>query len=223
MRLLVIAIALVAAPVAAQTPGPASFRVYEKGVAVGTIDMSLTRTDDGWRLQGSSRIAGQVPVNIPNLDLYYDRSWSGRFMTMDMKTPDNAIVHVAVVGTTTRTDVVRATVARSQSHSVSPDTIFLPDRAYGAYEAVAIRLSALPAGIDLPLFVAPLGETRAQIEAVVTERVATNKGPITVKHYSLTEIRERPTPVEIWVDRGRLLRVDIPRAAISVVRTDVQR
>jgi hypothetical protein len=217
----VLAIALVAAPVAAQTPGPASFRVYEKGVPVGTIEMSLTRTDEGWRLQGSSRIAGQIPVNIPNLDLYYDRSWSGRFMTMDMKAPDEAVVHVAVVGTTTRTDVVRATAARSQSHSVSPDTIFLPDRAYGAYEAVATRLSSLPAGIDLPLFVAPLGETRGQIEAVVTERVMTTRGAITVKHYSVTEIRERPTRVEIWVDRGRLLKLELPRAAIIVVRSDV--
>jgi hypothetical protein len=63
-------------------------------------------------------------------------------------------------GTTTRTDVVRSTEARFRSHSVSPDTIFLPERAYGAYEAVAIRLSQ---GVsdDLPIFVVPIGETRA--------------------------------------------------------------
>src|SRR5688500_14432456 len=206
---------------AAQTPGRATFRVYEKGALVGAVDMTLSSTDDGWRLQGSSRIAGSVPVDIPNLDLHYDKSWNGRFMTLEMKAPDDAIVHVAVVGSVTRTDVVRSTEARFRSSSVSPDTIFLADRAYGAYEAVAIRLSGLAAGADVPLFVAPLGETRGQVEAVVTERVMTDAGPIMAKHYSMTEIRERPTPVEIWVDRGRLLRVDLPRAAISVVRSDV--
>jgi hypothetical protein len=59
------------------------------------------------------------------------------------------------------------------------------------------------------------------VEAVVSERVMTDKGPIMARHYTLTEIRERPTRVEIWVDRGRLLRLDLPRAAISVVRSDV--
>jgi hypothetical protein len=221
MRFLAFALILVGCvDSAAQTPGKATFRVYEQGALVGSVDMTLSATDEGWRIQGSSRIAGAVAVNIPNLDLHYDKAWGGRFMTLDMKTPDEAVVHVAVVGTTTRTDVVRSTEARFRSHSVSPDTIFLPERAYGAYEAVAIRLS-LGVSDDLPIFVVPIGETRAQVESVATERVTTDAGGITVKHYSLTELRDRPTRVELWVDRGRLLRVDVPRTAISVVRSDV--
>jgi hypothetical protein len=223
MRSIALALILLAAAadLVAQAPGAATFRVYEKGALVGAVDMTLSATEDGWRLQGSSRIAGEVAVDIPNLDLHYDPAWGGRFMTLEMKAPDAAIVHVAVVGTVTRTDVVRSTEARFRSSSVSPDTIFLADRAYGAYEAVAIRLNGLPEGADLPLFVAPLGETRAQVDAVTTERVMTEKGPIMAKHYSLTEIRERPTRVDVWIDRGRLLRLDLPRAAISVVRSDV--
>src|SRR5688572_8996563 len=193
MRWLALALVLsAAADVTAQTTGASSFRVYEKGAVVGIVEMTLDATEDGWRLHGSSRIAGEVAVDIPNLDLHYDKAWGGRFMTLEMKAPDAAIVHVAVAGTVTRTDVVRSTEARFRSSSVSPVTIFLADRAYGAYEAVAIRLDGLPAGADLPLFVAPLGETRAQVEAVTTERVMTEKGPIVAKHYSLTEIRERP-------------------------------
>jgi hypothetical protein len=223
MRLLALVLILcAAADAAAQTTGAASFRVYEKGALVGAVEMTLAATEQGWRLHGSSRLSGDIPVNIPNLDLHYDKSWFGRFMTLEMKAPDDAIVHVAVVGTVTRTDIVRSTEARFRSQSVSPDTIFLADRAYGAYEAVAIRLNGLRAGVDLPLFIAPIGETRLQVEAVTTERVMTDKGPIMAKHYSVTELRERPTRVEIWVDGGRLLRVDFPRAAISVVRSDVR-
>ena len=218
-----IAMLLVSATVAAQTPGPASFRVYEKGVMVGTVDMSLQKTASGWRLQGSSRITGAIPVTIPNLDLHYDAAWGGRFMTLEMKAPDDAIVHVAVAGTTTRTDIVRSTEVRFRSSSVSPDTIFVADRTYGAYEAMAARLEGAVEGDDLPLFVAPFGETRARVDSVTPDQLKTARGPLAVKRYHLTELRERPTPVEVWVSRGRLVRLDLPRAAISVVRTDISR
>jgi hypothetical protein len=38
---------------------------------------------------------------------------------------------------------------------------------------------------------------------------------------SLIELRERPTPVDVWIDRGRLLRLDLPRLSMIVVRNDV--
>src|SRR6185436_6405996 len=164
----------------------------------------------GWRIQGSMQTKGSVPVRIVNLDLLYDRNWFGRWLTMEMKQPDDVIVHVAVGRTTAQTDVVRPNEARFRSSSVSRNTIILPDRAYGAYEAVAARLSASPPGDDLPIFVPPIGETRAGVETVSTEPIAMKTGTIMARHYVLTEIRPRPTRVDLWVDRGRLLRLDLP-------------
>jgi hypothetical protein len=207
----------------AQTAGKASFVVYEKGQRIGTVETNVTRTDEGWRIQGPMQTKGTVPVSIVNLDLLYDAKWFGRWMTMEMKQPDNVIIHVAVGRTTAQTDVVRPTEARFQSNSVSSNTILLPERAYGAYEAVAARLSSAPAVADLPLFVAPIGETRAIVEQVTREQVRTASGTITATHYVLTEIRARPTRVDLWAARGRLVRLDLPRADISVVRADVRR
>ena len=232
MRVLVLALVLAAAPAAAQTPGSSSFRVYEKGDLVGTMETSVERTADGWRVRGTSRIGGSVPVTIPNLDLYYDASWGGRFMTLEMKAPDDAIVHVAVVGDATRTDIVRPREARFQSSSVSRDTIFMPDRAYGAYEAVAARLqdsleqrrfgvTADRIGFDFPLFIVPIGETRARVDTATEERLRTSAGMIDARRYGITEFRQRPTPVTVWVSRGRLLRLDLPRQSIAVLRTDL--
>jgi hypothetical protein len=214
---------LLTSSVLAQTPGKASFVVYEKGRQVGTLDTSVSRTEDGWRIQGSMQTKGSVPVRIVNLDLLYDRNWFGRWLTMEMKQPDDVIVHVAVGRTTAQTDVVRSREARFRSSSVSRNTILLPDRAYGAYEAVAARLSISPPGDDLPIFVPPIGETRAAVESVATERIKTTTGSIAASHYILTEIRPRPTRVDLWVDRGRLLRLDLPAANLSVVRSDVAR
>ena len=222
MRRLALAVLLIGTSAFAQTPGEASFIVYEKGQQVGTIDTNVRRTGEGWRIQGSMQTTGSVPVRIVNLDLLYDAKWSGRWMTMEMKQPDNVIVHVAVGRTTAQTDVVRPTEARFQSSSVSPNTILLPERAYGAYEAVAARLSQAPPGEDLPLFIAPIGETRAVVDTVTTEQVTTTSGSIRATHYVLTEIRTRPTRVELWANRGRLLRLDLPGAQISVRRTDLK-
>lgn len=222
MRRLALAVILVGTSAFAQTPGKASFVVYERGQQVGTIETNVSRTGEGWRVQGSMQTRGSVPVRIVNLDLLYDAKWSGRWMTMEMKQPDNVIIHVAVGRTTAQTDVVRPTEARFQSSSVSPNTILLPERAYGAYEAVAARLSQGPPGGDLPLFVAPIGETRAIVDGVTTEQVRTTGGSIPATHYVLTEIRTRPTRADLWVRRGRLLRLDLPGAQISVRRTDMR-
>lgn len=223
MRAVLWAWLLGVATAAAQTPGAAAFVVYEKGQRVGTVETTVERTDDGWRVRGRSRIATSVPVTIPNLDLFYDRAWSGRFMTLEMKTPDDAIVHVAVIGETTRTDIVRSTEARFLSNAVSPDTIFVPDRAYGAYEAVAARLAAGVPGGNLPMFIPPIGETRMLVERVAEERVRTAAGTIAARRYFISELRQRPTPIELWVAGGRLLRLDRPREGLSIVRSDVVR
>ena len=221
-RTLLCLVTLLPASVAAQTPGKASFVVYEKGQRVGALETSVSRTNDGWQIQSTVQTKGAVPVRIVNLDLRYDRNWFGRWMTMEMKAPDDVLVHVAVSRITAQLDVVRAGEARFRSTSVSPNTILLPERAYGAYEAVAARLAADGTRGDLPLYVPPTGETRAVVESVTMERIRTANGVLSAQHYVLTEIRPRATRVELWADRGRLLRVDFPAAQISVVRADVR-
>jgi hypothetical protein len=99
-RFLLCLVILLAQGAAAQTPGKASFVIYEKGQRVGTMETNVSRTNDGWRIQGSMQTKGSVPVRIVNLDLLYDAKWFGRWMTMEMTQPDNVIVHVAVGRTT---------------------------------------------------------------------------------------------------------------------------
>jgi hypothetical protein len=223
MRVLVLALSLVAATAAqAQRPGPASFRVYEKGVLVGTVEMTLESSAEGWRLQGSSRVEGANGISVPRLDLHYDGEWRGRFMSMEMAAPEDQLLHVAVLGATTRTDIIRAGRVRFRANSISPDTIFLPEYALGAYEAVAARLAGARPGTELPLFVAPDAEIRALVERVTTERVRTADGTLEATRYHLTELRGGPVAVEVWVDRGRLLRLDVPRWHLTMLRDDLR-
>jgi hypothetical protein len=219
-----LALLAISTPAAAQTTGTATFTVYQRGVQIGSVQTWVSRADTGWHVQSTSSVAGTLNVSFKQLELRYDAMWRGRFMTMEVERPrERMIVHVTVGRNTTRTDIVREKEARFQSHSVSQDTIFLPAGAFGAYEAVAARLMTAKPGMDLPLFNVPIGETRGAVDAAADEQVRTKAGTIAAKRYTLIEIRPQPTTVEVWVDRGRLLRVDVPSEALSVVRTDVLR
>jgi len=204
-----------------QPSGKASFVVSEKGRQTGTLETVVTQTAEGWRIGSTMQTNGAVPVRIVRLDLLYDRNWFARWMTMEMKQPDDVIVHVAVGRTTAQVDVVRAREAGFRSHSVSPNTILRPERAYGAYEAVAARLASGTVR-DLPLFVPPVGETRAIVESVAIERVKTASGDLSAQHYVLTEVTGKPTRVDLWTHGGRLLRLELPATGVSVVRADVR-
>lgn len=59
------------------------------------------------------------------------------------------------------------------------------------------------------------------IDAVTDEQVRTRSGTIAAKRYTVLEIRSQPTTVEVWVAGGRLLRLDVPRDGLFVVREDV--
>ncbi len=214
---------LLSASLAAQSPGTAAFAVFHRGTNVGTADVTLERTGTGWRLTSRSEIGGDFQLSVKQFDAEYDLAWRPRFMTMELSTPDeHAIVHVAMMGTTTRTDIVRPRKeALFGANDVAADTLFLPDYVFGAFEALAARLQTAAAGTELSMFLVPRLEVRAVASRRPPAVVETASGPRTVARWHLTVARDTPTPLEIWVDAGRLLRLDLPEEGLSVVRMDV--
>jgi len=207
----------------AQTPGTASFGVFHRGTRVGTADVTLERTEAGWRITSRSEIGGDFQLSVKQFDAEYDLAWRPRFMTMELSTPDeHAIVHVAMMGTTTRTDIVRPRQeALFGANDVAADTLFLPDYVFGAFEALAARLQNATPGAELAIFLVPRLEARAIADHRSLTTVHTTRGPRAVTRWHLTVKRDTPTPLEIWSDGGRLLRLDLPDEALSIVRTDV--
>jgi hypothetical protein len=226
MRALLLAIVLACplAPAYAQEPGSASFRVTQNGAHIGDVSVTLTRDDEGWRIESTGYVGGDFDLTLTQFDARYDAHWRPRFLTMQLGTSaEEAIVHVAMQGTMTRTDVVvPGRDARWGTNRVSPDTILLPDYVFGAYEALAARLATTTPGTDLPLFLVPKSEVHTAVDAVEEVEIQTSTGPIAAKRFSLTVIRAEPTPMTIWIAYGRLVRVDLPLERLSVVRSDVK-
>jgi hypothetical protein len=202
-----------------------TFSIYQRGALVGTTTVVLTREDSGWHLQGDGELNGNFQLTMPQLDIRYDDAWRPRIMTMELVAKeDRAVVHVAfgLSDGTTRTDVVRPDNATWGSNKVSADAIPLPDLVFGAYEALAGRLASAAPGQELRVFVAPRFETAMSVDGVVDEDVPATGGALATKRWRVTLRRpEGPAPMEIWVARGRMVRLDVPREGLSVVRHDV--
>lgn len=214
---------LLPSPSAAQRPGAATFKILHRGTPVGTAAVLLERSQEGWRITSSSEIGGDFQLSVKQFDARYDDAWRPRFMTMELSTPDeHAIVHVAMMGTTTRTDIVRPRKeALFGANDVAADTMFLPDYVFGAFEVLAARLQDWSSGGELSVFLVPRLEVRATADRRPPATVQTATGPRVVTRWHLTVHRDTPTPLEIWIDAGRLLRLDLPDEDLSVVRADV--
>ena len=92
---------------------------------------------------------------------------------------------------------------------------------FGAFEALAARLQNVTPGTEVSIFLVPRLEARASADRRSPTTVQTRQGPRAATRWHLTVTRDTPTPLEIWIDGGRLLRLDLPDEALSIVRSDV--
>lgn len=218
-------VSIAATPAAAQQPGPATFRVLERGTPVGSVSSALTREHDGWRLQGTSDLPG-LHLAVNQFDVQYDAEWRPRFMTLQMTTPDDdAIVHVAfgLSAGRTRTDIVRKGEALYGENRLSVDTIVLPDMVFSAYEALAARLASASPGATLRAFIVPRTEISLRANDASDETVSTRGGALPVRHWRVQFMRaEGSSAVELWIAGGRLVRLDVPKDGLTIVREDVE-
>jgi hypothetical protein len=214
---------LLAATVEAQTPGNATFRISHRGQPVGTAEATVARSADGWRVTSRGQTDGRFQVSVPHFEAQYDPDWRPMFLTMEVVSPgEHAIVHVAMVGTVTRTDIV---IPNKEvffgANDVPRDTIFLPDYVFGAWEALAGRLQTAMPGSVISVFAVPEREVKAVLDRRDPATLQTPAGFQPATRWRITVQRETPVVWELWVDGGRLLRLDLPDEGLSVVRGDI--
>lgn len=215
--------ALTCAHAAAQTTGTAAFRVLGRGEPIGMLRVAVSQEPDGWRITSTGTARGTVGVTVKQFDARYSGDWRARFLTVERDGPlSSTLMHVVVGPATAHVDIVTAKEARWHSHAISPDTVFLPDHAYGAFAAVAARLNAAGPRAEIPLLLVPDSERRAVVDAWEAVTVQVRSRPVRASRHTLTMIGAVPRQVHVWEAGGDLLRVELPLDEITVVRTDVR-
>ena len=230
VRFLVLAFVLVstaAAQNAAPAPGSATFLVLLRGNPVGTVGSLLTRTPSGWSIEATGRLEAPLDLTVRRIDVEYSDDWRPRSATMDMASGgQGVVVHAGfVAGSDARVDIVRdGRQVTFVTARVSDDALILPNLAFGAYEALAAKLTAARPGATLRAYVLPQREIAIRLDSMSDETVRAVRGSIATKRWHVTFLDPAgDVSSDIWIATGRLVRFDLPAQALSVVRDDVAR
>ncbi len=106
---------------------------------------------------------------------------------------------------------------------VSPTTVIAPNLFFGAYEALAQRLTQAEAGASLHVYVAPQADLPLRIVEAVSDRVQTGRTVLNLRRHTVGI----PGPggelmMQVTADEaGHLVRLTVPVQGLDIVREDV--
>jgi len=204
--------------------GSATFRVFLRGATIGSAESSVRRIEGGWQILGSSQLAAPLDVSIKRIEITYTDAWLPRTAAIDLSTRDESVSVRSgyQAGQPATVDVTRNGESVQSTAQVSTNSIILPNLAFSAYEALAIRLSASEPGAEIRAYIMPQAEITLRVESVRDETIQTSDRAIETRRWRVIFVN--PTgevATDVWTEGRRLARFDIPTQALSVAREDV--
>jgi pimeloyl-ACP methyl ester carboxylesterase len=216
--------ALAQAPASPDITGVANFIVLLRGTRVGTTSTSISPSGSGWLLESTSRLDPPIDLVTSKFEVRYGADWQPQQLAIESTLGGQPLSLSTNFGVTTAmSELTQAGQHGSNSVQISPRTIVLPNNFFGAYEALAVRLSSLEAGARVPLFIAPAGEVTATVARIAPTRVTRPEGDVDLRTFTLSVPGQSgPSEIDLWVDaRGRLARVSLPAVALVMIRDDL--
>jgi pimeloyl-ACP methyl ester carboxylesterase len=204
-------------------PGDATFAIALRGVRLGTENVSLARVGGGWRIVSTGHQNQPIDLQAAQFEMTYDADWEPQRLSLGALLRGQPIRLTTTFSATSATNEVSNGVKTGTStQRISPRSVVLPNSFYGAYEALAARLTTMKVGDAVPLYVAPDGEVTATLSTMTPRQIATPKAHLEIREFDLTVSSAVVQAMQIWVDdHNRLARVVLPAAAITVARDDL--
>lgn len=204
-----------------------SFNITVRGQRVGQENVKLTRTADGWLISATGSQGGATIFTIDKFEAAYTADWQPQSLVIEAQSGSQPVQLMTLTTkfteTTATSDAMQGGTKTAATHTVSPRTIVLPNNFFGAYEALAARLSTSVVGTTFPVYVAPSAEISGTVTAIAPQRLQTPDSIVELRHFSLA--MKNPAGlvmVEVSVDqKGRLARVSVPAAGIVALRSDL--
>lgn len=229
-RALFVALTLaLALPAAAQQPpagaasAPARFIVFVRAAPVGSEDIAVARTADGWTITSSGRLDAPLDIVARVFEMRYDPDWKPLELTLDATVRGQRQTVHSLVSRNTITTEISIEGQPTITIPMADVEIFLPNPFFAPYAALAARLRTLnagstlrAAGLQVPISI--------EVGASTTERIQTATELIETRHTRVTITASGAMPIgaDIWADQaGRLLRLSIPVQALDVIREDI--
>ncbi len=208
---------------AAQSQTANTFRVFLRGAEAGIEEVTLLASPDGWTLRGSGKLRAPVNLSMDYWEARYDRAWKPIELTINLTDNNNRwTVRTSFKDTVASSEIAQNGQMQRRTNTVAPDAVVLPNLIFGAYEALAARLSTARVGSQLQAFIAPQDAVTVVINNVTDEIIQVPGRKIDARRWMLHVGSDASKlDMEVWTDGSRLLRVDIPGQMLSVLREDI--
>jgi pimeloyl-ACP methyl ester carboxylesterase len=219
---------LLASPAMAQqaqdTASPTGYTIFLRGQAVGRENVTIASGPAGTTVTSDGRMAAPIASTLRRAEVRYGTDWSPQSLTLEsVINGSDVVLHTTFKDGQAVSEGTQLGQPMSKTDTVSPQTLVLPNTFWGAYAAVARRLSAGSAGAQYRVYVAPVAEIGMRIAAVTPEHVQVGTTTFNVRRYDL--VMANPggdLPVCLTAtETGDLVRVTIPSGGLDIVREDV--
>jgi pimeloyl-ACP methyl ester carboxylesterase len=214
----------VSAPLA-QIPGGTGFTIFVRGTPIGTEQIAVSRSADGWTITSAGRVGAPLDVVSRRLQVRYTADWRPAEFTFDGTVRGQTqSVHTIVDGTTARSDIVIAGETKQKNDTVADDTLLvLPNTFFGPYEALAARLRTAPPGSTIKVYGVPQINFSILVGDSAPEQFQTTARLVgTRRTHIILDLPGAKVDGDIWSDEsGRLVRLSLPGQSVDVVREDV--
>ena len=195
-----------------------------KGVRIGAEVVDVSRTSNSIKITASGQILAPFELTTSRFEMTYGTDWQPQQLSIEGQLRGQLITLATTFGPTTATsDMMQAGKRGSVTQPVTPRAVVLPNNFFAAYEALAARLSGMAVGARIPVYVVPEAEVGATITRITPRRVVGPDSSANLQQFDLNVGgAAAPSVVQVWVDeRSRLARVDLPAAALVVIREDL--
>ena len=113
----------ISAPVP-QLPGGTAFTIFLRGAPIGTEQMAVSRSAEGWTITSSGRLGAPLDVVGRRLQVRYTADWRPLAFSFDGTVRGQTqTVHTVVDGTTARSDIVVAGETTQKIDTIADDTL----------------------------------------------------------------------------------------------------
>ena len=213
-----------AAPFTLIGSGTATFLVFVRGAQVGTEQVAVTRTAEGWSILSTGRIGAPIDITARRMEVRYTADWRAVDFTIDATLRNQLqAIHTTFDGTSAKNDITIAGVLTTKTDAIEAGTLVLPNALFAPYEALAAKLRTATPGQTFPVYILPQASLSLKVVDSVTEQIQTSARLIAARRTHVTiSTPNLPLDLNIWGDEnGRLLRLTVPAQNIDVARDDI--
>src|SRR5204863_2370801 len=134
--------------------GAFTFTTFLRGMPIGTEQVALTRTAEGWTIAASGRLGAPLDVLARRIQVRYTADWRPIELTFDGTVRGQAqAIRTSVQATTATSAITSGAQTSEKSDTIDASALLiLPNSFFGPYEALAARVRSAAPGTEIPVY-----------------------------------------------------------------------